>query len=247
MSAATARQPGALGYGWPTTRPGHAIPWTPAATVPLPSCSPTSRAAPGCGSRSPPGCEPRWRITTLLCRATVEAHARHSGQDDRRRHVRGVRRSVGCRCAPRSRCKRPSPIRRSPRASRAQGPLRAACGRRRAPRQRLLRHRRQPHRAHHERRARRPGAAVEGRCRSSSAGSLAGRRRAARPRRGAAARSRQSRARLPARAPRAAAELPGAALARSDAQQPAAAGHVVRRPRAAAGRDQAPCSARRDC
>ena len=41
----------------------------------------------------------------------------------------------------------------------------------------------------------------------------------------------------------AAAGFPGAALARSDAQQPAAAGHVVRRPRARARRGRASCCA----
>ena len=66
----------------------------------------------------------------------------------------------------------------------------------------------------------------------------AGRRVAARSRRGAAARPVQRRARVPGRARGAARGFPGAARARGDAEQPAAADHVVRRARARACRGQ---------
>ena len=221
------------------------FPCTPTATFAPPSSSPTSRAAPGCGSRSPSACEPRWRITTRSPRGR-RGPWRRGGQDDRRRRVRRVRRSRPMRCARRSRCNRRSPIPAVTDGIELARPLRPARGRRRAPRQRLLRQRRQSRRAHHERRARRAGPVVAG-GRRSPRRPAAGRRRAARSRRRAAARSRRSRARLPAGASGAAADVSRAALARGDAEQPAAAGDVVRRPRAAARRDEAPAAAARGC
>ena len=78
------------------------------------------------------------------------------------------------------------------RRHRAARPLRPARRRRRAPRQRLLRQRGQSRRAHHERRARRPGAAVAGGRSTASRERLPAGVDAARPRAGAAARSRQA-------------------------------------------------------
>ncbi len=112
--------------------------------------------------------------------------------------------------------------------------LRPAPRRARAARQRLLRHARQPHGADHERRPRRPDPDLAG-----------SRRRGRHPpaRADHAPRSRQrptegpgvTRARLPDRPSRPAGGLPRAALARSHAQQPARAAHVLRRARARAG------------
>ena len=76
--------------------------------------------------------------------------------------------------------------------------------------------------------------AVAGGRRRWSRERLPRRRRAARSRQRPAARPRDARARLPGRAPAAARRFPGAALARGDAEQPAAAADVVHRPRARA-------------
>ena len=123
----------------------------------------------------------------------------------------------------------------------AEGPLRSARGHRRAPRQRFLRQRRQPRRADHERRARRPGAAVAAPSRTSSGERL--------PDGVVAARPRHVRLRDLARpsassscAPGSARHVSGAALARGDAEQPAAAGHVVHRSRRATCADVKRCS-----
>ena len=115
--------------------------------------------------------------------------------------------------------------------------LRIALGPGRAPRQRLLRQPGQSDGARDERRPRRPDPAV-----------ASGGRRHRQPAaaRGDAPRSRQrpaqgpvaARARLPGAAPVAAPGFSGAALARGDAQQSAAAADVVHRPRARGRRGQ---------
>ena len=80
--------------------------------------------------------------------------------------------------------------------------------------------------------ARRPGAGVAGRWPTLVASRLPAAVALARPGRGAPARPRRCRARLPASAPGAASGFPGAALARGDAEQPAAADDDLRRARA---------------
>ena len=128
----------------------------------------------------------------------------------------------------------------------AAGALRLACGRGRAPRQRLLRQRGQPHGAHHGRGARRAGDSVAGGLRSRRP-AVAGGRRAARPGLGAVARPGAPRARLPDRPPGPAAGLSGAALAGGDAQQPAAAGHARSSAARACWPRSGSCSGRRAC
>ena len=181
-------------------------------------------------------------------RERSSAVRRHGREDDRRRHARGVRtiRSTRSRAA-RARCSSRSPTRTPTDGIALARALRTARRRGRAARQRLLRQRRQPRGAHHERRARRPGAA----CRRPS--------------------PRWSRDRLPDGValrdlgavrlrdlaepehvyqvvhPELRAAVSRAALARGDAEQPAAAAHLVRRPRARAGRGRGSCSARRGC
>ncbi len=157
-------------------------------------------------------------------------------EDDRRRHVRGLRRSG--RCNQRhgfaaAGVARPCGNGRT----RAPDTLRAAPRRRRAPRRGPVRKPRQPRRANHEGGARRPDTALAGRGRSCprtpAAADLA-----ARSRFGAPARSGDVGARVPAAPSPAAAGIPRAALARGDAQQPAATGHVVRRAPARARRSE---------
>ena len=135
-----------------------------------------------------------------LARTAVEGHRGTVVKMTGDGALRGVRRSARCgrghaAVAAGARRSRGDRWRRAARA------LRAARGRRRAPRQRLLRQRRQPCGAHHGGGARRPGAAVAGGGRPGG-GSAAGRGVAARPGRGAAARSGESRARLSGRASR---------------------------------------------
>ena len=110
------------------------------------------------------------------------------------------------RCARRCRCNARSERTGRDRRHRVSRALRPARRARRAARQRLLRHRGQSRRAHHERRARRPDARVE-RARRARGGAPAGGRRAARPGPGAAARPGRSRAAVPDRPPRPAPRL----------------------------------------
>ena len=138
---------------------------------------------------------------------------------------------VARRARDRARARRP----RGDGRRRAARPVRAPHRRHRAPRQRLFRQHGQPRGAHHVRRARRPDPAFASGRRGDPRAAAAG-RDAARPGPRATARPREPRARLPGRASGAAAGFPGAALARIDAEQSAAAGDVVRRSRARTGR-----------
>ena len=87
-------------------------------------------------------------------------HARAGRQDDRRRHSRRVRRSARRRARGTAAAAGAGRSRRDGRRVRSRVRCGLHAGDRRAPRQRLLRQRRQPRRAHHERRARRPDARV---------------------------------------------------------------------------------------
>ena len=126
---------------------------------------------------------------------------------------------------------------------RLQRPLRTACRRRQATRQRLLRQRGQSRRAHHERRARRPDPRVA-RHGVAVARSPAARHRAARARPRSAARPERAGRGLPGRPSGPARRVPRASLARVDAQQSPARAHVVHRPRARA-RGGAPAASAR--
>ena len=95
-----------------------------------------------------------------------------------------------------------------------------------AARQRLLRRRSEPRRAHHERR-RTAGRSCCRRRSSTSAGPTSARMSTARPRPGPAARPVEARGRLAAAAPELRQDVPAAALARRDAEQPAAAADVA--------------------
>ena len=123
---------------------------------------------------------------------------------------------------------------------------RAARGRGRGPRRGFVRQRRQPGRARHHRRPRRPGACHAGRRRARPR-RPSRRHHAARPRYCQAARPADAGARLPGRARRAAARLSRAAHARVHSEQPAAAAHARSSGASTSSRRSRKSSPARDC
>ena len=195
---------------------------------------------------TPERCAPRSRATTRSARHAVTAPPRTRRQDDRRRNARGVRRSARCD----RRDDRAAAGARGPggdRRRRAARALRPAPRRRRAPRRRFLRPRRQSRGAHHERRARRADPRLGGRRRARPRPPARRRRRCA-----ISASVRLRDLASPEQIfqvvhPALRESFPGAALARGDAEQPAAAGDLVHRPRARAGRRSRSCSRSTGC
>ena len=255
---APARSPGRAADPSPTTgrRLTFPVEWTfrsrsPGLEVPSacttrpqspPTCSPTSKAAPGTGSASRSACARRSRSHDAIAHARVTAHRGtvvkttgdgiHAVFAD---PLDAVRAAVALQLAL-------ADARRHQR-HRIARPLRTARGRRRAARQRLLRQCRESRGARDDRRARRPDPGVAGRRRAGRRSAAEG-HLAARPGAGPPARPGPAGAGLPGRASVAAAAVSGVALARGDAEQPAAAADVVRRPRARTRRSRQ--AARRD-
>ncbi len=179
----------------------------------------------------------RARTDAACARAPRRDRPRRSGEpsrrgreDQRRWHPRGVRRPSR-RCSRRPRTAAGACRSRRDRGRHPARALRIACRRGRASRQRLLRKRGQSRGTHHARGARRASVGLAGGCRADRR-TVAHRGRAARSGDDPTARSRSPRACLPGLAPESAPGLPCVALARSDAQQPAAAGDFVHRARA---------------
>ena len=175
--------------------------------------------------------------TTRSSAASVERHARHGGQDDGRRHLRGLRRPAARRRRDPASAAGPARPRRPTAASRCACAAACTSASRRAPRRRLLRQ----HASTVRRASWAPRTAARCCCRRRSSTLVRGRLPADVSLRdlgaGAAARPGEPGARLPGAASRGCGDdFPRAALAGGDAEQPAAAGHHVRRPRARARR-----------